>query len=91
MGLPEMHHVPERVPKRVQSEVKELKNTGLSLAPLLYSVQLMSLSSFIHSPSHENRTALENESPAEKRHGTGERVGATPAFSANGKYFSSLI
>ena len=65
---------------------KKLKNTGLSLA-LLYSVQLMSLSSFIHSPSHENCTALENESPAEKRHGIGERVRTTPAFSANGKYF----
>ena len=86
MGLPEMHHVPERVPKRVQNEVKELKNTGLSLA-LLYSVLLMSLSSCIHSPSHENRTALENESPAEKRHGTGERVRTTPSFSANNKYF----
>ena len=35
MGLPEMHHVPERVPKRVQNEVGELKNTGLSLASLL--------------------------------------------------------
>ena len=80
-----MHHVPERVPKRVQNEVGELQNTVLSLAPLL------SLSSFIHSPSHENRTALENESPAEKRHGIGERVGVTPAFSTKGKYFSSLI
>ena len=90
MGLPEMHHVPERVPERVQNEVGDLQNTGLSLAPLL-SVQLMSLSSFIHSPSHENRTALENESPAEKRHGIGDRVGATPASLANGKYFSLLI
>ena len=51
------------------------------------SVKLMSLSSFIHSQSHENRTALENESPAEKRHGTGERVRTTPSFSANSKYF----
>ena len=65
MGLPEIHHVPERVPERVQNEVGEFKTAGLSLAHLL-SVQLMSLSSFIHSPSHENRTALENESPAEK-------------------------
>ena len=86
MGLPEMHHVPERVPERVQNEVGELKTAGLSLAPLL-SLQLMSLSSFMHSPSHENRTALENESTAEKRHGIGERVRTTPAFSANGKYF----
>ena len=80
-----------RVPKQVQNEVGEFKNTGLSLAHLLYSVQLVSLSSFILSPSHENRTALENESPAEKRHGIGERVRTTPAFSPNGKYFSSLI